>query len=183
MALVIAFVGWSSAGSGAQPGMHDCHVYAVDLAEGEKLLRQMMAHPDTNSSELQKTAQKVEKILGKFKAEVGEEVATTRSYQLPGTDLTVTATVFYTDESMDLSDSILLGLVIAKGSVDNAIQAPGASVAEVNYEKTTYKVRATQRLLIQGRPWVVGLECQCMSAERREQQLKVAPGPNGGTGK
>lgn len=71
---------------------------------------------------------------------------------------------------MDSSESMWQGLAVTKEPVENAILAPGASITEVNFDDATYKVRTKQRVLVEGKAWVVGLECQCMTiAERRKR--------------
>lgn len=155
------------------PGKHDCHIYAVDINEAKKLAKDLS--PSSDPEKLKAASRKAEKTLGKFHAQFGEEIATTKSFPFPDADLTVTATVFYTDEMMDLAVSMQLGLAIGKQPVENALIAPGAAVSEVNFEENTYKVRVKQPILIRGNPWIVGLECRCMSEKERRKQLDLPP--------
>jgi hypothetical protein len=145
---------------------HDCHVYAVDIAAAEKLFKELMARPKLDENEARAASKKAEKILGRFKAKVVEEIPTTHSYPLPGTDLTVTATIFYTDEMMPGAESMLQGLSVGKGPVPNALVASGAAMTEVNFSRMTYKVRTKRRFIFEGKTLLVGVECQCMSDEQ-----------------
>ena len=98
-------------------------------------------------------------IVGTFSTKVGEEELTTKTYRLPGSRLIVTASVFYTDESMP-RDSILLGLAISDKAEADAIGALNNAVAEAAYDDHFAAVRVKKLAIVNGRRWLVGLECR-----------------------
>src|SRR5262249_1339624 len=105
-------------------------------------------------------------IVGGFSPEIAEEELTTRTYQLPGSDQIITASVFYTDESMYSSllktvESMLIGLVVSKKARDSAFDAKNSAVAEITYTKYTDTIRVMVQAKANGRPWLVRLECRC----------------------
>jgi hypothetical protein len=85
-------------------------------------------------------------------------------YSFPGTKLIVTATVYYTDESMaskKAQDSMELGIVVGPKAEQEALSAMNNAVAEVTYDAATDKVRIKKFLIVEGRTYLVGLECEC----------------------
>ncbi|HBY58850.1 MAG TPA: hypothetical protein DEH78_03450 [Solibacterales bacterium] len=149
----------------------DCHVYAVNLNEAERAIRTFLQNPNAKPEDLKAQAAKSERTLGAFKAPIAEELTTTKSFPFPGTKLTVTATFFYTDETMAFAESLWLGLYTGRRAVANALTEPGASIVEVNFDIYTYKVLAKQRMVLDGEPWVIGLQCQTMTDEERRKRL------------
>lgn len=65
-----------------------------------------------------------------------------------------------------------LGVAVGKRPVPNAIADPTAALAEVDLEIDTFIVRVKKGLLIDETPWIVGLQCQTMTNEARQQQLR-----------
>lgn len=153
--LSISAHGQASANKGPQKITHSCHVYAVDIARAEKATDDILSGPVT-PQEMVKRLKSVELILGTFTAEIGEEVRTTKSFPFPGSPLVVTASVFYTDETMRGGDSMWQGLAIGKAAVEDAITAPGASVTEVSFDQYTFKVRTKQTVCVDGKLWGFG---------------------------
>jgi len=150
--------------------VHRCHVYAVDEAGAEKLMKAMQdAPPGTDMAKFREAASKIELILGRFEPEVGEEVDTVKAYPLGDTGMTVTAEVVYTDESMRGEDSMILSLAVAKEAVPRPRRHLGAVLAEVNFDEFTYIARVKQRHAIGGKIWYIGLECQCTTDEERRR--------------
>jgi hypothetical protein len=139
----------------AQQRTDRCHVYVVDTALAKKA-----AEADEDAG----AAAKAIKILGEFKPKIGEEELTTVHYSFPGTKWIVTASVFYTDESMaskKSQDSMQVGIVIAPNAAKDALSAPNNAVAETTYDASTDKVRIKKFLTVDGRSYLVGLECEC----------------------
>lgn len=123
--------------SGIQQNSDDCEVYVLDQRDNTKLLSK------------------------KFTTEIGEEVLTTKTYPLPGTKLIITASVYYTDESMASkagSDSMQLGIVVSKRALKDALMSLNASVAEVTLN-TLDTVRTEKGVRLGKTNLSVGLIC------------------------
>jgi hypothetical protein len=152
----------------AQSKSDTCHVYVVDV----QAVQRFKEKTDLTTL-MNKSKEEQEKIseaagLGKtyeeFRTQVGEEKLTTKTYSFLKTKLILTASVYYTDESMgstDHQDSILLGITVAGKGRDNAIDAPDAAIAEVSYDESTDAVRVKKNVVVNGRLYLVGLECRC----------------------
>ena len=92
------------------PHCHQCEVYAADIAS-KRILKNIQFSPLT-----------------------GEEELTNKVFPIPGTSLMVTASVFYTDESMRSKaglDSMQLALAVSKRSWPDAFQSPNNAVTEI----------------------------------------------------
>ena len=138
-----------------------CHVYVVDVERArrafEKFEESGKAVPDV------KDAQGVETLFPEFRPAAGEEVLTTKTYPFPNSRLVITASVFYTDESMlssQSADSMLVGVAVAPKAQENAIHADDNAVAEVTLDSGTDAVRAKKYLKVAGRLYFLGIECR-----------------------
>ena len=134
-----------------------CHVYAVDVVTAQKAFERFK--PSGDDAKDRKALEVGTTIVGTFATKVGEEELTTKTYRLPGSRLIVTASVFYTDESMP-RESILLGLAISDKAEADAIGALNNAVAEAAYDDHFAAVRVKRLAIIEGRRWLVGLECR-----------------------
>lgn len=144
----------------AQTGGDACHVYVVDVKAAEKAYASLGA---SASQEAQaKALSSVMKILGEFSTVIGEEELTTKTYPFPDSKLIITASVFYTDESMP-ADSMMLGLAVSDKALKDALSAPNNAVAEVNYDQNTRIVRVRKYLDVNGRSYLIGLQCNMKS--------------------
>jgi hypothetical protein len=151
--LIIALV---SSAALAQSSGDSCHVYFVDVSAAEKAYKSL---PSNATQEAQaKALSSVMKILGEFQTVVGEEELTTKSYPFPDSKLMITASVFYTDESMP-ADSMMLGLVVSDKALKDALSAPNNAVAEINYNENMKIVRVRKYLEVSGHNYLVGLQC------------------------
>lgn len=145
-----------------------CHVYVLDTEQAEKLMNEVFALVDDPKpgqiKALQDKYPNAERILGKFEAELAEEVLTTQSYALPGTEYVVTASVFPTDEQISTKsgtrDSINIAVVVAKARVRNAINAENNASAQVTFADEEQKFQVKTYTRIDGRLLIVGLECE-----------------------
>jgi hypothetical protein len=146
-----------------------CYVVLVDAAGAQRLLDDAPA--DLTVQQLNILAEKAVRMLGEFLPDVGEEHLTTKTFPLPDTQRVVTASVYYTDESIP-GDSISLGLVVADRGYENAIAAEGNAVAETHFNEWTFIVRAKTTVAIGSRPHVLKLECHCMSPEDYKRQAR-----------
>ena len=132
--LVLVF---SSNNALAQRGSDNCELYVVD-------------------ADLKK-----EVILEKFTTIIGEEVLTSKSYPLLKTGLLVTASVYYTDESMASKhglDSMLLGVAVSKKALPDAFSTPNNAFAEVTLA-TLDVVRAKMYYKVNSKTYLIGVQC------------------------
>ena len=93
---------------------------------------------------------------------MGEEELTTKSYRFPGARLMITASVYYTDESMasaEGSDSMTIGITVSPKSLKNALTAEHNAASEVTSSKVD-TVRAKKYLRVNGRLYLIGIECR-----------------------
>jgi len=150
-------------GVAAAQGRSDvCHVYVVDVAKTRKAAESF--RETGNAAADAKAMSAGQTVFPEFRPARGEEEITTKTYAFPGSDLTITASVFYTDESMasaEGSDSMLVGIVTSPKAQPNAITAEGNSVTEVTYNDKLDTVRAKTYVRIAGRLYLVGIECHC----------------------
>jgi hypothetical protein len=162
----------TSNGSHQQQGKDTCHVYVVDVAKAERVSNTV---PRTDDKEANEKAGLT--IFPEFQPTIGEEELTTKHYRFPGTQRVITASVFYTDESLashghgefaSHSESMLIGVTVSKHARQSAIDASaGNAITEVTYDQYTNKVRAKKFITLGGRVYLVGIECDCMANQRR----------------
>lgn len=100
--------------------------------------------------------------LGRFKPVVGEEERTTHAFRIPGTKLFAVASVFYTDESLQIAehyDAISLQVSISKKAKHDPINSLNTAEAEVIYRKP-YAARVYTLFKVRGRPALIVMECR-----------------------
>lgn len=163
-----------AAGLAAQTGKDACHVYVVDIAKSSRALK--TAERADNEGTVTKALAAAQTIFPEFQPPIGEEELTTKHYSFPGSKLVITASVFYTDESMvshgegasaSHSDSMLVGITVSNRGKPSAVDSQaGNAIAEVTYNQYTNKVRAKQYVKVRGRLYLVGIECDCMADKR-----------------
>ncbi|MCA1566207.1 MAG: hypothetical protein LC803_11330 [Acidobacteria bacterium] len=142
----------------AQSQSDACHVYVVDVAKARKAFENFR---ETGNAQADAKAMSVgQTLFPEFRTVIGEEELTTKTYPFPGSNLVITASVFYTDESMP-AESMLLGIVVSNKAQANAISAEENAVAEVVYDEHTDIVRAKKYMNVRGRSYLVGVECRC----------------------
>lgn len=162
--LVAMMIAVLSVAALAQSNGDACHVYFVDVSAAEKAYKSLPANATQEAQA--KALASVMKILGEFQAVVGEEELTTKSYPFPDSKLVITASVFYTDESMP-AESMMLGLVVSDKALKDALSAPNNAVAEVNYNESTKIFRVRKYLEVNGRNYLVGLQCNHKAASAK----------------
>jgi hypothetical protein len=140
-----------------------CHVYLIDVKVAEKAFDEFIS--SKSDAEAEMAMSKGVKIVGEFAATIGEEETTTKTYIFPGSTKKITASVFYTDEMMD-AESMLLGIVISDKAQESAFSIENNALAEFTYNNQTGKVRVKKNVIVNGRPYLIGLECDC-SAKRK----------------
>ena len=162
----------------AQSDPDICHVYVLDV-EAVRQLREKMDASDFAAKSRQEQEAIIKaagaKTYEEFATKVAEEALTTKSYPFPKGKQVITASIFYTDESMGSTagqDSMLLAISVAAKSSDDALSAPDAAVAEITYDGNTDAVRVKKNLVVDGRWYVVGLECRCKQAKVKEKKVQ-----------
>ena len=121
----------------AQRGSDNCEMYVVDV-------------------DLKKDV-----MLEKFTTDIGEEVLTNKIYPLLKTGLLVTASVYYTDESMASThglDSMMLGVAVSKKALPNAFSTPNNAVAEVPLA-TLDVIRSKMYYKVNSKTYLIGVQC------------------------
>jgi hypothetical protein len=148
--------------AGAQTRSDVCHVYVVDVAAARKVAERFRETGDTTAGARALSAGQT--VFPEFRPAIGEEELTTKTYRFPGSNLVITASVFYTDESMasaEGSDSMLIGVVISPEAQRDAISAENNAVSEVTYNDQLDTVRAKRYVRVKNRPYLIGIECHC----------------------
>ena len=152
---------------GAQTRSDVCHVYVVDVAEARKAAESLR---ESGSAEADaKALSKGQTVFPEFRPVRGEEELTTKTYRLPGSSLIITASVYYTDESMasaEGADSMLVGIVMSPQPQQNALSAESNAVSEVTFNDKLDTVRAKQYVRVKGLLYLVGIECHCKERQK-----------------
>ncbi len=160
--LILLFI---PAQAAAQSLSDYCHVYVFDLKVVEAALKK---YPTGNDQEDEKLLTSGITIIGNFAPKIGEEELTTKTYKLPGNGWVITASVFYTDESMYASklktqDSMAIGVAVGEKAYESAFEeAQNSAIAEVPYTEHADTVRVKTFVSIRKRKYMVGLECRLM---------------------
>jgi hypothetical protein len=175
------------AGAAAQTAGDACHVYVVDVAKARRALENFR---ETGNREADARAlSAAQTLFPEFRTAVGEEELTTKHYPFPGGGMVITASVYYTDESMASHphgddevhrESMLVGITVAKAALPDAISAAAgaSSIVEVTHDQYTNIVRAKKYVRVRGRSYLVGIECDCMP-DKREKGKAQDPRPGG----
>jgi len=130
-----------------------CHVYVLDVEKARKVYA---------SDEEPKSAKGIETIFPEFRTDIGEESLTTKTFPFPDSKLIITATVYYTDESMGSTrgaDSMLMGIAVAPTVLKDALVAENNSFAELTFYDRD-KMRVKKYLTVGGRKYLLGMECK-----------------------
>jgi hypothetical protein len=162
VAMLFAFA--STAGVPAQTAGDLCHVYVVDTEKARQALAITTGKFDLAAMQAAQT------VFPEFRTAIGEEELTTKTYPLPGSKLIITASVYYTDESMasaDGVDSMLVGVAVSSRAERDALALADNSVAEVTFNNRD-TVRTKKYFKTNGRLYLVGLECRCK--ERKQSK-------------
>lgn len=137
-----------------------CHVYVVDVV---KARRAFEAYRSTGNEKADNKAMAgAQTVFPEFRTVIGEEALTTKTYRFPDSKLIITASVYYTDESMASSkgvDSMLVGIAVSPTAQKDAISAENNAVSEVTLNGRD-TVRVKKYVRVNGRLYVVGLECK-----------------------
>ena len=142
----------------SQTHIDACHVYVVDAAKARAGYKSYSERGNVSGLSGSQT------VFPEFYPTIGEEELTTKTYPFPGSRLVITASVYYTDESMSSaegSDSILVGIVISPKPQRDAISSENNAVTEVTESPNPRTVRAKKYMRVNGRLYLVGIECSC----------------------
>ncbi len=175
LAALILLFGVSQA---AQPKGDVCHVYSFDIEAAKKAVESFK--PSGNPEQDAKVLQTGLTVFPSFETKIAEEVFTTKHFRFPQSSLTITASVFYTDESMASKmgekgeinpESMILGIAVTGKEEENAIyDLNDNAVTEVTYDNNLSKVRVKKYMMVNKRNYMVGLECDCNA--KREAKKK-----------
>jgi hypothetical protein len=138
-----------------------CHVYVVDVAKAKKAAEAFRESGDAKADAKALSVGQI--IFPEFRPGIGEEELTTKTYRFPESNLTITASVYYTDESMASvhgRDSMLVGVVVTPQAQKDATSAENGATSEITYNDNVDTVRAKQYLKAKGRLYLVGIECR-----------------------
>jgi hypothetical protein len=159
----------------AQSGMDACHVYVIDIAKSKQAFENFQTTGNAEADE--KALGAGQTLFPAFNPVIGEEELTTKHYPFPGSKLVITASVYYTDESMAShphggftghAESMLIGIMVGSKAKHNAVSAGNeSSIAEVTYDQFTNIVRAKKYVTVRGRSYLVGIECDCMVEKQK----------------
>jgi hypothetical protein len=144
-----------------------CHVYVVDTEKARKAFEEYRATGDT------KAVAAAQVIFPEFRTVVAEEQLTTKAYPFPGGRLFITASVYYTDESMASahgSDSMQLAVAVGPKALPDALDAEDNAAAELTLGGAD-TARAKKYMKVGGRLYLVGVEC------RRQTEAKTKDKP------
>jgi hypothetical protein len=152
---------------GTQTRSDVCHVYVVDVEKAQKAYER---YRETGNAEADAKALLVGQTeFPAFHPVTGEEELTTKTYPFPGSDLIITASVYYTDESMKSAagfDSMLVGVVTSLNAQPDATSAENNAVSEVTDNENLDTVRAKKYVKVKDRLYLVGIECHCKEAKQ-----------------
>ena len=121
----------------AQRGSDNCEMYVVDADE------------------------KKDVMLEQFTTMIGEEELTNKTYPFLKTGLFITASVYYTDESMASEhgyDSMMLGVAVSNNPLEDAFSTPENAFAEVTLA-TLDMIRAKMYYKVKGKTYLIGIQC------------------------
>lgn len=159
--IILTFSGYAS--SQLTESGDVCHVYVVDVDKAIKALEDFDEKLENES----------QTVFPNFTTEIGEDVETVKTYSFPKKNQFIFAKVFYTDESLsskyldknskdkNTNQSIVLTIALSKRKDFKELSETKNSTTEVTYDKNTNKVRTKQFVVIDGKKYLVGLECDC----------------------
>lgn len=140
--VMLLAIGAAGQSNSCFPHCHQCEIYAADIASN-KILKKVEFSPLT-----------------------GEEELTNQVFRIPGTNLMVTASVFYTDESMASKagqDSMQLALAVSRRSWPDAFRSPNNTVTEITL--ATFDTARVQTNVRSGsKRLLVRMECKDKSS-------------------
>src|SRR6185295_7256960 len=119
---------------------------------------------EASEKEQARLAKALETDFPEFRPVIGEEELTTKTYRFPRSKLIITASVFYTDESLrsvKSADSIIVAVVVSPRRQREALSAEHNAVAETTYTSNPITIQARKFVRVNKRFYAVGIECHC----------------------
>jgi hypothetical protein len=147
-------------------GIDTCHVYVVDNEKAQRAVANALQIKDPKSRQeaLVKSTQEAQTQFPDFQPEVGEEKLTTKIFNVPGSKHIVTASVFYTDESLKATkgccDSMLAGIIVSQKAFQSALTVTNAAIGEIPYDERSDTLRVKTFSEINKKIYLVGIECR-----------------------
>src|SRR5256885_1282740 len=128
-----------------------CHVYTVDTVLAEKMMEHL--------NECEKTPAKCGIVeFPAFMPVIGEEEVTTKTYKFPLSSLTITATVFFTDETLTSSkgsDSVVMTITLAHSSPKDVQANENSAQAEFSLVSNADAMRVKRYYRVEGKQYLV----------------------------
>jgi hypothetical protein len=132
-----------------------CHVYTVDTALAEKMMKRL--------NECEKNPARCGIVeFPAFIPVMGEEELTTKTYKFSWNSLTITANVFFTDETLASSkgsDSVVMTITLAHGSPKGVQADENSAQAEFSLVSNADAMRVKRYYRVDGKQYLVGLDC------------------------
>jgi hypothetical protein len=169
--LAALLVSMAAPAAAAQNSAGDlCHVYLVDVAKARKASEEYRDTGDPARDTKALAAAQV--VFPEFRTVVAEEQLTTKTYPFPGSRLFITASVYYTDESMASArgaDSMQLAVAVGPKPLADALDAEDNAAAELTLDGAD-TARAKKYMKVGGRLYLVGVECKSQTeAEKKDK--------------
>lgn len=138
----------------AQHDKEGCHVYVVDVAKSKSLASLTPAQ----LKECEKTPEKCGVVeFPEFMPSMEEEELTLKTYKFPWAPLTITASVYTTDE-MWIADTATLTITLAHGSPKDVQADENSAQADIVLgDVNATKVKRYYR--VKDKQYLVGLQC------------------------
>ncbi|MDQ3907626.1 MAG: hypothetical protein M3268_04700 [Acidobacteriota bacterium] len=159
LSLAVCLLLASSLAARAQGKPDACHVYLIDQKVAERAFDKLIESEDEKEQIALASAGVT--ILGQFSTVRGEEELTTKAFRIPRSGLFVTASVYYTDESLPtkFGGSMTLAVAVAPRPLKDALAALNDTEMEVPDSDDLDVVRVKKNVRINGRLYLVGLQC------------------------
>ena len=150
----------------SQHAKEGCHVYAVDTLMAERLLENLDA---AKVKECEKNSVKCGIVdFPVFTPKMGEEELTTKTYKFPWSTLTITASVFFTDESLASSNgdgSATMTISLSQTPPKNVQADENSAQAEFALDIGLDAARVKRYYRVKDRQYLVGLECRLKKSD------------------
>ena len=139
----------------SQHGVKGCHVYVVDVAMAKTL-----GDPtEAKLKECEKNPAKCGLVeFPVFQPAMEEEDLTTKTYKFPWAPLTITASVFVTDES-EFGESATLTINLSQSSPKDLQADENSAQAEIPLAGKKSAGRVKRYFRVSNKQFLVGLEC------------------------
>ena len=161
---IFVFVSIGNAQSPAvsEPGADNvCYVYLVDVAKAKKLYNRWKSTLKSFEDMV-----KAEVTFPEIKTDYEEEELTTKHFRFPNSNLWITASIYYTDES-PMGETISAGIAVSPKKLKSAFdQHMNNSIAEVTLSDYTDRFSTQKYLTVNKKLYLLGFECDCGGRNR-----------------